>query len=55
MSDTNVGICSCGGVCPIIALGVWSMALVLWLPPEYYYYFIIFYCVVNIHRSVWVF
>ena len=23
---------------PPIALGVWSMALVLWQPPEYYYY-----------------
>ena len=23
---------------PPIALGAWSMALVLWQPPEYYYY-----------------
>ena len=23
---------------PLIALGAWSMALVLWQPPEYYYY-----------------
>ena len=24
---------------PPIALGAWSMALVLWQPPEYYYYY----------------
>ena len=24
---------------PLIALGAWSMALVLWQPPEYYYYY----------------
>ena len=24
---------------PPIAMGAWSMALVLWQPPEYYYYY----------------
>ena len=42
-TDTCVSVCSIG-VCLFvkqvapIALGAWSVALVLWLPPEYYYY-----------------
>ena len=32
---------------PPIALGGWSMALVLWQPPEYYYYYL------TLHDLLW--